>query len=451
MRRFLAAALAMVVGIGTAGFTPAAAEEAARTTARPYLVALSPGVDITPLLTSGDLVGTDFQFTGVPDGIGVYASGANRLQVFSNHELSYRYGDPAWSRVSQLTVNHAGDVLAGSYVVDGTEGYEYLCSSTMDTIAGVPWYFTGEEWFASPKGGISIAINALTGEVQETPQFGALNHENVIPLKGLSDAVMWLSEDSFRLRSQAYSYFADSFGGALDAEGRFTVWVPNDQGDGDPSANDIAKGETMPGRFVTIPNVEQYTGKQLNEVAESLGSFNFIRIEDGAHDPSNPGVVYFADTGHNEGETRFGRIYRLTLDPYRPRRAALEVVLDSGAGDDIANPDNLGINERVLVIQEDRNKAKTGYNRVHVYDLDTGTLNAVARTDPSQVAMDRAGGPGAWESTGVVDVSDFFGEGYWLMNVQAHSTSILQQGIDLVVNSDRGQRGQMLLVKLPGT
>ncbi len=58
---------------------------------------------------------------------------------------------------------------------------------------------------------------------------------------------MFLSEDSFRLRSQAYSYFADTFTGASAAEGAFTVWVPDDQGDGDPSANDIAKGETLAG------------------------------------------------------------------------------------------------------------------------------------------------------------------------------------------------------------
>ena len=239
--------------------------------------------------------------------------------MFTNHELSYRYGDPAWSRVSHLTLNGAAKVVAAGYAVDGTERYEYFCSSTMDMIGGVPWYFTGEEWFASPRGGTSIAINALTGHVIETPQFGSLNHENVVPMKNMSKAAMFLSEDSFRLRSQAYSYFADGFSDAIKGRGSFTVWVPDDQGDGDPSANDIAKGETMSGHFVTIPHVERYTGLQLNEVAESLGSFNFIRIEDAATDPGTPGVVYFADTGANQTtENRYGRIYKLTLDPATP-------------------------------------------------------------------------------------------------------------------------------------
>ena len=137
-----------------------------QTSTRPYLVGLQPGVDITPIISTGDLIGRSlggFQYSADPDGIGFYQSSPHRLEVFTNHELSYRYGDPAWSRVSHLTLNGAAEVVAAGYAVDGTERYEYFCSSTMDMIGGVPWYFTGEEWFASPRGGMSIAINALTG------------------------------------------------------------------------------------------------------------------------------------------------------------------------------------------------------------------------------------------------------------------------------------------------
>ncbi len=418
---------------------------------RPMVVALQPGVKITPLLTSGDRVGANFQFTGVPDGIGIYPSGAGRLEVFINHELSYRYGDPAWSRVSHLTLDADGAVVAASYAVDGTERYEYFCSSTLDVIDGVPWYFTGEEWFASPRGGMSIAINTLTGEVIETPHFGSINHENVVPLQGLARAAMFLSEDSFRLRSQAYAYFAADFDGAIHGDGALTVWVPDDPSDGDASTNDIEKGDTLSGRFVTIPHADRYSGLQLNEVAEALGSFNFVRIEDAAVAPGNPGVVYFADSGANKAESRYGRIYRMTLDPAHPRRASLEVVLDSGAGDDLVNPDNLGIDARVLLIQEDRNKASTGYARILMYDLTTGALTPLARLDPPEAVIERGGGPGVWESSGVVDASAFFGPGAWLITVQAHGTRILQQGLSLELDSAPGQRGQLILLQVPGS
>jgi hypothetical protein len=127
------------------------------------------------------------------------------------------------------------------------------------------------------------------------------------------------------------------------------------------------------------------------------------------------------------------------------------VVLDGDAGDDIVNPDNLGISDRALVIQEDRNDTSSGYARIHVLDLASGTLTTVARLDPSAGAIERGGGPGVWESSGAVDVSDFFGPGSWLVNVQAHHTSILQQGIDLELDSSKGQRGQLVLIRIPGT
>ena len=108
----------------------------------------------------------------------------------------------------------------------------------------MPWYFTGEEWFASPRGGMSIAINALTGRVIETPQFGSLNHENVVPCR-VARASMYLSEDRSGFARRRTLLRGRLHRGAIHGEAAFAVWVPNDQGDGDPSANDIAKGETL--------------------------------------------------------------------------------------------------------------------------------------------------------------------------------------------------------------
>ena len=126
-------------------------------------------------------------------------------------------------------------------------------------------------------------------------------------------------------------------------------------------------------------------------------------------------------------------------------------MLDSGAGDDIVNPDNLGIDAHVLLIQEDRNDISSGYARVPMYDLITGALTPVARLDPPEAVMERGGGPGVWESSGVVDASAFFGRRRGSLNVQAHHTRILQQGIGLEVDSAAGQRGQLILLRIPGS
>ena len=141
----------------------------------------------------------------------------------------------------------------------------------------------------------------------------------------------------------------------------------------------------------------------------------------------------------------------MTFDPADPRRATLQVVLDGDAGDDIVNPDNLGIDQHVLLIQEDRNDTASGYNRVLSYVLGTGALTPLARLDPPQPVIERGGGPGVWESSGVVDASAFFGPGAWLLNVQAHHTRILQQGLDLGIDSAPGERGQLILLLVPAS
>jgi len=126
-------------------------------------------------------------------------------------------------------------------------------------------------------------------------------------------------------------------------------------------------------------------------------------------------------------------------------------MISSSVTHGFVNPDNLGIDARVLLIQEDRNDKASGYARVLMYDLTTGDLTPVARLDPPEAVIERGGGPGVWESSGVVDASAFFGPGSWLLNVQAHDTRIMQQGIDLGIDSAPGQRGQLILLRIPGS
>lgn len=424
------------------------------TSERPLLVPLEDGVLVRPILTTGDVIGEGagaYQMSGVPDGIGWYESSPGVVEVFFNHELHPDY-DPSGSRVSHATVNLDGEVTAAEYVIDGTEGYEWFCSSTLEIIDGVPWYLTGEESKHSPRKGMTIAIDASTGAVHETPWFGHFGHENVVPVGGLSRAFLGLSEDGFSEYSQLFAYVARSFEGALAGdEGSLRVWVPDRPvRDGNPSADDLAKGETMRGHFARIPNAEDLLPLQLEKLVQSMGAFDFNRIEDQIDDPNDPGTLYVAETGRANQEVTHGRVYRLEVDPEHPREASLSVVLDAAAGDDIFSPDNLGISDAALVIQEDRNWKMSGFNRVLVYDLAAGTLTPVARTDPDQAIVDERG-PGAWESSGVVDVSDVFGPGWWLLNVQAHYTEMPVPDLSLEPDTAAGEGGQLMLVFIPGT
>jgi hypothetical protein len=454
----VAAIVATTVLIGAPAATAETAESRAelpgfRTRERPYLVSLVDGVRIKPLLTTGDVIGGvegGYQMSGIPDGLGAYSRSNGTIELFMNHELNGQF-DASDARVSHLTLSGRGRVLAARYAIDGSEGFQWFCSSTLEILGGVPWYFTGEETNKSPRDGSSIALNAATGRWVETPHFGHLSHENIVPVTRLAKAYLGISEDGFGEPSQLYAYTADRFTAAIRGKGSLRVWVPDEQvPDGNPSPNDISKGETMPGHFVRLRDRDNFDSETLERVVQRKGAFDFSRIEDQIDDPNRPGVIYFSETGVANQETTHGRVYKLRLNPDNPARARLSVVLDADAGDDIFSPDNLGISDKALVIQEDRNWARSGYNRVLVYDLSSGSLTPVARTDPSKEIIE-AEGLGAWESSGVLDASPYFGRGWWLLDVQAHDFIVRVPGPSLEVDSARDDGGQLLLVYIPGT
>jgi hypothetical protein len=446
--------VALLLSVSGLHAAPAAAVSRAPfiTSEQAQLVDLTGGtLTIKPLLTTGDVVG-DYQMSGIPDGIGWYQSSPSRIEVFMNHELALSDDDPSNSRISHLSLAEDGSVVGASYPLDGTEGFEELCSSTLETFPGGRHiYWTGEEAPHSSLKGSSLVLNADTEEHREAPWFGHMFHENIVPMRGLERAVLFVAEDGQAGRSQLYAYFADTFAQAARGKGNLFAWKPFGPTDGNPSPDDIEGGESLAGHFVRIPRADRLLPKALEEASQRTGAFDFIRIEDAVADPAHPGVAYFADTGAAQQEGLRGRIYRLNIDPDAPRNATLHVVVDGDAGDDMYNPDNLGISDQALVIQEDRNYAKSGYDRVLVYDLSDETLTPVARTDPRPIAIKRDGGPGAWESSGAVDASAFFGNGWWLLDVQATDIKVPVPGPSLEPNSAEGEGGQLLLVKIPGT
>ena len=331
-------------------------------------------------------------------------------------------------------------------------------------IHGTPYYFTGEEAIngvppAPPAGhdGSSIVMNAETGEWWETEHFGHLQHENVVPTK-LSKWFFLTTDDDFRAGQDAYlyAYIAKSFKAAISGDpskGSLYVWKANNG----IQSTDIQKGETLSGRFVPISQAENANSVTLKEAAAERGAFKFDRLEDAALYRQKKGRFYFADTGKAPRTSR-GRIYQFDVNKGDPTRASLKLVLDGDDGDDLYNPDNLDTAPGVVVFQEDRESpfrggpppnppvADEGFNRVLVYDIEEGTIKSVAR-----VATPATLRPGTWESSGVINAFDILGKGWWLTDVQAHSTTAPQPGPSLEPNSSSGEDGQLQAVYIPQT
>ncbi len=460
------AALALSIGAGAVAEdeTPAPAgdgpvvEPGSFTRERPYLVAEDPTFEIVPILTTGDVM-EDYQMAAVPDGLGAYVED-DEVVVFMNHELTTDDDENlSNARVSRLVLNRGtGAVTSGEYVVGGTEGYERLCSAFL---AGPEVGFddrvflTGEETTGSEHGGIVIGVDAESGEVTDLPWLGHFPHENAVVIPGFEDQTVVFLTDDDADGAEAYLYVADSPEGVLNGEGQLYVFVA----DGGEGTADVGKGTELTGEFVPVDEDDNADAEALQQAADDAGAFGFARLEDATYDRTNTTTIYFADTGDNDAPnvvtstgdpvSANGRLYSMTLDPSDPTRVAeLSVLLDGDAGDDMRNPDNLDANETTILIQEDlndynREEDSENNGRVLAYDIATGVLRSVARIDQSDDPdrlVDEGDEAGSWESSGIIDVSDIFGEGTWLLDVQAHTLEVEQfDGTD--------QGGQLLLMR----
>jgi secreted PhoX family phosphatase len=427
------------------------------TTARPYLVATDPStLEITPILTAGETVG-DYQMAAMPDGLGAYQDGED-VVLFMNHELTTDEDENiSDARVSRLVLDGSmGAVKSGEYVLDGTEGYQRLCSAYL---AG-PWdgfdnptFLTGEEARSGPKGGISVAIDGATGQATELPWLGHISHENQVAVPGFTGKTVIVTTDDNSQGSELYLYVADSPADLLAGNGQLYVF----QAANAAGTADIEKGTELTGTFVPIDQADNSDADALQAAADDAGAFKFVRLEDLTYDRTNTTTIYFDDTGDDQEPnlaedgtplTKNGRLYAMTLDPADPTKVTgFKVLLDGDNGDDILNPDNIDANESTIMLQEDRN----GYNRkensedtgrILAYDIASGAVTPIAKVDQSDgdSVLDPGDEAGSWESSGIINVADIYGEGAWLVDVQAHSIKVPQFGAE-----DEG--GQLLLIR----
>jgi hypothetical protein len=224
-------------------------------------------------------------------------------------------------------------------------------------------------------------------------------------------------------------------------------------------------------------------------------AFQFVRIEDMAYDkrPGMENVVYLADSGRgtrpnvtpppNQARSTNGRIWKMVLDKNDPTQVlSLSILIE---GDDqpvktpteIHQPDNLESTPQGLLITEDPGssqqftptEANATTARLMRYTFATSALDVAARVDqsldenpgapgvPSDKDLAGAGLWGAWESSGIVDASAYFGPGAFLATVQAHT-----YWIEKLLSSDdnflppgpdythKREAGQLVLLRIPG-
>jgi hypothetical protein len=209
----------------------------------------------------------------------------------------------------------------------------------------------------------------------------------------------------------------------------------------DVETNVSALNGPVPFTVYNFGDVSSLTGAQLEAAGKDpSGAFrvtSFQRPEDGAWDPNNPNDFYFVTTASFSGNSRLWRArFNDVADP--SAGGTIEILLDGSEGQKMM--DNLTINTRgQVIIQED--PGNQGYlAKIWLYDIATDQLVEIAHHDPERFI---SGKPGFLtqdeESSGIIDVSAILGEGWYLLDVQAHYPT----------ESELVEDGQLLALHIP--
>jgi len=358
-----------------------------------------------------------------------------------------------------------------------------------DDLAVPPGAIYGPDRFFAPantrEAGYAVALNVATGTYTEIPGMGRHNHENTVVVPGgWSEVVALSGDDTFNApSSQLYLYKAATAAGIVADTGQLYAFRvtgrngvplanPADPFNGANDYGDIVDNDDWQGEFILVPDAiadgtdpgspPMAPQGALERWSNQNNVFQFIRVEDLAYDRNDPNVVYFADTGERrarpdtspldgrldrapsgfDGPYPNGRIFRMELDPLNPLKVlSFSILLNNDPGgfgnpSVMHQPDNVDTSVNSLMVQEDSGQAPN--SRIWRYDFATETWSVVASVTDA-----------AWESSGIVDASAVFGEGAWLVTVQAHNVFVDQQVVGPTTFKREG--GQLLLLRLPGT
>jgi len=415
-------------------------------------------VETKAILTVGDSVNlkpdgiTPYRMVGLPDGLGAFDNGDGTFTLLMNHELGNSVGAirdhgaqgafiSKWTiRTRGLRVLHGEDLIQDVRLwtpngyQSATVTFSRFCSADLpelsafyDSASGLGYndriYLNGEE---NGSEGRAFA-HLMDGTSYELPHLGKFSWENSVanPATGVSTVVAGLDDSN---GGQVYFYVGTktSSSNPVEAAGLNYGNLFGIKVEGlDVETNDTVLSNPVLFTAYNFGDVSSMTGAELEAASrDASGAYlatSFQRPEDGAWDPDHPNDFYFVTTASFTGNSRLWRVH--FNDPADPTAGGtIEMLLDGTEGQKMM--DNLTINHRgQIIIQEDPgNQAYLA--KIWLYDIRKDKLTEVAHHDPDRFV---SGAPNFItqdeESSGVIDVSNILGKGWYLLVQQAHYTS----------------------------
>ena len=520
-RRSLRATVAVAIAAVLIAAAPAgAAAVPGYTTSSPAFVALQPGVagSVVPLINSGEIAFGDV-FEGIPDGIGIAPSPGRRpkyVDVYVAHEQSHvpfgGFADYQDSSVSRVRVDIASRSITDMEVVlpasagfvrfcsafmagpdEGFPKYTFLVNEESNDILPVP---AGAPYGSDPslapnrQAGLTAFYDTATGKYGALPGAGRHNHENTVIVPGWKKGIVALSgDDTFTSTSSparpnlSQLYMSRAHNANHFIKDDSTLWAfrvtANNAGpvtatNGLNGANDyfdMVVGDNWKGEFIRVPEAvaNGTTADKPQDALEDWSNannvFQFIRVEDIAYDPDAPRTVYFADTGNTRlledaatgrlwrapsgtagTSASLGRIFKMVFNKNDRTKVDAFSIVTEAETIGMRNPDNLDVGKDSLMVQEDTSNAK-----IWRYALAGSGWTHVATATQSTA-----------ETSGIVDVSEWFGPGWWALDVQSHTNQAFTTGQPFTWTGPPGpavgttydkrrENGQLLLLRVDGS
>lgn len=441
----------------------------------PYLIPITPGINLTSILTVKDtaeppLTGTTtnetYETVGIFDGMGAFDNGDGTFTLLVNHELSSGTGvirdhGSNGAFVSRYIVAKDDfEVLSGSDLIQelyvwnmgnsdwelGTFSLDRLCSGDLPAVSALfnsqngkgtqsRIYFNGQE----TGGGTAFAhvvTGDLAGESYELPRFGHAAFENVVGAPFEQDlSVFVLLDDSNNGEVFVYIGTKTDTGTDLDKAGLtngtlYGIRIPDGSGfkEFEPS---LGREETF--ELYSLGDVSSVDSAAINAISNDASLLKMGRPEDGVWDTRNGSMnsFYFVTTGGSaDGTTTPARLWELDFDDLSALSAdtasagtltggTIRILLDeweSGARFD--NLDNLTFEDGVVYIQEDTADLRLG--RIWSYDVETEVLKELTLQDPRY--FDESSAEFLTisdESSGMIPL-DFIRDDLFITSIQAH-------------------------------
>lgn len=441
---------------------------------QPYLVPVAAGVTTKTLFTVGNTVnnkpnGTPYRMVGIPDGLGAFDNGDGTFTLLMNHEISSggvtraHGGNGAfvskWQiRKSDQTVLNGSDLIqsvvkfdpaTAAYLAAATGNvFSRFCSADLGALSAFydaasgsgyngRFFMNGEETGNEGK----AWIHAMNGTTWEFPRIGKASWENIVANPGTGPKTVVAGTDD-STPGQVYVYIGTkgTTGTPVQMAGLTNGSLYGVAVNG-VALEDTAAGipSGTPFTLAALGNVETSTGAALETASTTAGVTRFNRPEDGAWDPVNPSDFYFVTTA---SFTTASRLWRLHFSDINNLTAGgtIDMLLDGTEGQKMF--DNITVDKKghVYLVEDVGNNAHIG--KVWRYTVATDNLTMIAQHN---LALFTPGATGFLtqdeEASGIIDAADILGNGWLLVDVQAHyatDTELVEGGQLLAIFDPAG-------------